>query len=69
MLPAALKGPLQEHLKRVKAQHDADVAAGRGSVALPGVLRVKFQSAPFDWAWRADGIRPTVHDSGYSERA
>lgn len=36
MLPAALKGRLVEHLERVKAQHEADVTAGRGSVALPG---------------------------------
>src|SRR5712692_4485598 len=36
MLPAAMKGVLLEHLARVKAQHEADLAAGRGSVALPG---------------------------------
>ena len=42
MLPAAMKGLLVEHLARVKAQHDADLAAGRGSVALPGALRVKY---------------------------
>ncbi len=30
MLPAALKGPLCDHLVRVKAQHDADIRAGRG---------------------------------------
>jgi integrase len=39
MLPAALKQPLVEHLSRIKAQHDADLAAGRGTVALPGALR------------------------------
>ena len=38
MLPAALKEPLRDHLARVKAQHEADVAAGRGRVALPGSL-------------------------------
>ena len=52
MLPAALKGPLLDHLKRVKAQHEADVAAGRGSVALPGSLRAKYPHAPWDWAWQ-----------------
>jgi len=52
MLPAALRGPLREHLCRVKAQHAADVAAGRGSVALPGALRVKYSGASVEWAWQ-----------------
>jgi integron integrase len=52
MLPAALKGPLGEHLVRVKVQHDADVAAGRGSVAIPGALRTKYPHAPIEWAWQ-----------------
>jgi len=51
MLPAALRQPLREHLTRVKAQHDADLAAGRGSVALPGALRRKYPNAPREWAW------------------
>ena len=50
MLPAAVKRPLADHLTRVKAQHDADVAAGRGSVALPGALRTKYPGAPLEWA-------------------
>ena len=52
MLPAALKPPLVDHLTRVKAQHDADLAAGRGSVALPGALRSKYPGAPCEWAWQ-----------------
>jgi integron integrase len=52
MLPAALKGPLRDHLAHVKAQHKADVAAGRGSVALPGALRIKCPGAPVEWAWQ-----------------
>ena len=52
MLPAAVRGPLLDHLTRVKAQHEADVAAGRGGVALPGALRAKYPNAPFDWAWQ-----------------
>lgn len=35
MLPAALREPLREHLARVKAQHEADVAAGRGRPLSP----------------------------------
>lgn len=38
VLPSALKDPLVDHLKRVKIQHESDLAAGRGSVALPSAL-------------------------------
>lgn len=51
VLSAALK-PLVEHLSRVKAQRDADLTAGRGTVALPGSLRVKYPNAPREWAWQ-----------------
>jgi site-specific recombinase XerD len=37
-----LGGPLADHLVRVKAQHEADLGAGRGSVELPGALRAKY---------------------------
>jgi integron integrase len=52
MLPAALKGPLLAHLARIKVQHDADLVAGRGRVALPGALRAKYPGAPVEWAWQ-----------------
>ena len=52
MLPTALTQPLAAHLSRVKAQHDADIAAGRGAVALPGALRAKYPNAPREWAWQ-----------------
>ena len=52
MLPAALRKPLGEHLTHVKAQHDADLAAGRGRVALPGALRLKYPNAAREWAWQ-----------------
>jgi integron integrase len=52
MMPATLKGPLAEHLKRVQSQHDADVRAGRGTVALPGALRLKYPNAPTEWGWQ-----------------
>ena len=35
----------------MKRQHDVDLAAGRGSVALPGALRAKYPNAPYEWAW------------------
>ena len=52
MLPSALRGPLLGHLERVKRQHDEDLAAGRGTVALPGALRAKYPNAPREWAWQ-----------------
>lgn len=52
MLPGALREAVTEHLARVHRQHDADVVAGRGSVALPGALRLKYPQAPFEWAWQ-----------------
>ena len=52
MLPASLKEPLRNHLMRVKEQHEKDVAAGRGAVALPGALRAKYPNAPFEWGWQ-----------------
>ena len=52
MLPATLKGPLLDHLVRVKTQHEADLTAGRGSVALPGALRAKYPNAPVEWGWQ-----------------
>src|SRR5882672_10561187 len=52
MVPAVVRRPLVEHLDRVKAQHEADLAAGRGRVALPGALRTKYPNAPREWAWQ-----------------
>ena len=52
MLPATLKRPLIDHLAGVNAQHEADLAAGRGAVALPGALRLKYPNAPREWMWQ-----------------
>ncbi len=52
MLPAGLDGPLRVHLDGMKAQHDADLRAGRGAVALPGALRRKYPNAATEWAWQ-----------------
>ena len=52
LLPATLKRPLLDHLARVKAQHDADLAAGRGRVALPGALGAKYPNAASEWPWQ-----------------
>ncbi|MBV6407542.1 MAG: Tyrosine recombinase XerD [Rhodocyclaceae bacterium] len=52
MLPAALAAPLAEHLKRVKALHGQDLAAGRGAVFLPHALERKYPGAARDWGWQ-----------------
>jgi len=52
LLPATVKGPLLDHLARVKAQHDADLAAGRGRVVLPGALGAKYPNAACEWPWQ-----------------
>jgi hypothetical protein len=52
VLPTALTGRLRGHLEGVKAPHAADLAAGRGSVALPGALAMKYPNARREWAWQ-----------------
>ncbi len=51
VLPGTLKGPLNDHLGRVRRQHEADVGAGRGSVALPGALGAKYSHFSCEWGW------------------
>jgi integrase len=51
-LPAAVQGDLAEHLTRVRARHDADVAAGAGWVELPGALAHKYPNAGREWIWQ-----------------
>lgn len=51
-LPATLVEPLREHLARVRELHAADLAAGRGDVALPHALATKLPGAARDWAWQ-----------------
>ena len=52
MLPDSLKVPLQDHLKRVKAVHQQDLADGWGRVQLPHALDRKYPNAPKDWRWQ-----------------
>jgi len=48
MLPAALVEPLQEHLKRVRRRHEADLRAGLGSAPLPDA----HPGAGREWSWQ-----------------
>ena len=52
LLPDLLRRELPAHLKRVRAQHRRDRAAGAGHVALPHALAKKYRSASRDWAWQ-----------------
>jgi integron integrase len=52
MLPQSLKTPLQDHLKKVKALHERDLADGWGRVQMPTALDRKYPNAPADWRWQ-----------------
>lgn len=52
MLPAALAESLSEHLRRVKALHDCDIAEGKGAVYLPHALERKYPGAAREWGWQ-----------------
>jgi len=46
MLPESVIEPLQEHLRRVRALHDADLVNGYGDVELPDAIARKYPRAP-----------------------
>jgi integron integrase len=52
MLPEALSAPLGHHLEGVRAQHQRDLAAGFGRVALPEALDRKYPNAATEWLWQ-----------------
>jgi len=52
VLPDSLIPLLQEHLQRVKALHQQDLAQGFGSVYLPDALARKYPNADREWSWQ-----------------
>lgn len=52
VLPEALIEPLQAHLQKVRALHEADLANGFGSVQLPFALARKYPNADREWGWQ-----------------
>ena len=52
MLPRSCRNPLEEHLAAVRELHRSDLAAGLGSVYLPGAFGVKNPSAATAWEWQ-----------------
>jgi integron integrase len=52
MLPAAVGDDLAAHLRRVRALHGDDLAAGFGDVYLPYALERKYPGAGHEWRWQ-----------------
>jgi integron integrase len=52
VVPETLRRPLREHLGRVKALHDRDLAKGGGWVEMPGGLDAKYPKAGSSWPWQ-----------------
>ena len=52
MLPESLSKPLEEHLSKVRALHERDVADGGGEVFLPYALSRKYPRAGREWRWQ-----------------
>jgi integron integrase len=43
---------LENHLQRVKALHETDLASGHGTVYLPHALERKYPNAAREWGWQ-----------------
>ncbi|MGD9903775.1 MAG: integron integrase [Vicinamibacterales bacterium] len=52
ILPATVRSALLAHLDARRRLHRTDLAAGRGSVALPDGLARKYPNAPIEWGWQ-----------------
>jgi integron integrase len=52
MLPGAVVPDLTAHLDRVRRLHQRDIAAGGGSVELPGAFGRKSPGAARQWSWQ-----------------
>ena len=52
LLPETVVESLQEHLKRVRQQHETAMKAGYGGVQLPFALARKYPNAQFEWGWQ-----------------
>ena len=52
VLPASLTSALRVHLEAVHRLHDRSLAAGAGSIELPGALAGKYPAAGREWGWQ-----------------
>ena len=71
MLPVSLVPTLRAHLEEVRRWHLADLAAGFGTVHLPGALERKMPNASREWVWQyvfPAGTRSTDPRTGLQRR-
>lgn len=52
VLPKSVKDRLRDHIERVKALNEKDLAAGYGEVYLPDALAKKYTNAGKEWGWQ-----------------
>ena len=52
LFPEPLVPLLQDHLRKVKLIHQADLEQGAGTVYLPNALAKKYPNAPTEWGWQ-----------------
>jgi hypothetical protein len=71
MLPESLKNPLQDHLEKVKALQERDLADGWGRVQMPYARDRKYPNAAADWRWQwvfPQESRPRNRETGEQGR-
>jgi len=52
VLPETVIRPLRQHLEKVKAMHQKDLAEGFGEVYLPYALERKYPRSNIEWGWQ-----------------
>ena len=52
ILPRRLAGPLRDHLRSIRSQHEADLFRGRGAVELPHALERQYPRVAWEWGWQ-----------------
>lgn len=52
VLPESVRDRLREHVEKVKALHEKDLASGHGEVYLPEALERKYPRAGKEWGWQ-----------------
>jgi len=60
LLPESLKAELLDHLEKVRAWHEEDLARGCGEAPLPGALARKYKDAGKSWGWQYAFPAPKV---------
>lgn len=68
VLPASLVERLALHLRRVRLQHEDDLAEGYGEVELPDALSRKYPSAARSWKWQFVFPAPRISQDPRSQK-